>query len=201
VFPDAFPEGDRHWMAVLGDIVGKGAEAAAMIGLARYSIRTAAMSDVRPSRILQTLNQAILRQTDDQRSCTVCCVRLLRNGYGARVTISSGGHPLPSVLRRDGSIEAAGAPGSIIGVFEDAAFADRVVDLRHDDALVLYTDGVTDACRDDEAFGERRLEDVLARLAGADAQRIADGVIDAVTDFGAGRRRDDVAVLVMKVTT
>jgi GAF domain-containing protein len=199
-FYDVFAADDGRWMAVIGDIVGKGAEAAAMMGLARYTIRTAAMSEGRPSRILATLNQAILRQTEDQRFCTACCVRLVRNGYGARVTLSSGGHPLPWVLRADGSTEPAGAPGSLIGVLEDAAFEDRVVDLRSRDALVLYTDGVTDERRDDEPFGDERLGDVLERLAGADAQRIADGVLDAVTAFGTGVRRDDVAVLVMRVT-
>ena len=188
-------------MAVIGDIVGKGAEAAAMMGLARYTIRTAAMTEARPSRILETLNRAILRQTDDQRFCTACCVRLLRNGYGTRVTISSGGHPLPLVLHRDGSNEPAGAPGSIVGVFEDAGFSDRVVDLSVGDALVLYTDGVTDERRDGEPFGEERLREVLAGLGGASAQPIADGIVEAVADFATGRQRDDVAVLTIRVTS
>ena len=199
-FYDVFAADDRHWMAVIGDIVGKGAEAAALMGLARYTIRTAAMSEGRPSRILGTLNQAILRQTDDQRFCTACCVRLLRNGYGARVTISNGGHPLPLVLRGNGSIEPAGAPGWIVGVFDDASFLDRAIDLGTNDAIVLYTDGVTDGRRDDEPFGDARLRDVLERHTGAGAQEIADAVVDAVARFGTGPRRDDVAVLVMKVT-
>jgi len=200
-FYDVFPADDGHWMAVIGDIVGKGAEAAAMMGLARYTIRTAAMTEGRPSRILETLNQAILRQTDDQRFCTSCCVRLLRNGYGARVTISSGGHPLPLVLQPDGSIESAGVPGSIIGVFDDATFTDRVVDLRENDALVLFTDGVTDERRDDEPFGDERLRRVLARFGGANAQRIADGVVDAVAGFATGDQRDDIALVVLKVVS
>ncbi|HJS26893.1 MAG TPA: GAF domain-containing SpoIIE family protein phosphatase [Actinomycetota bacterium] len=198
-FYDVFPADDGRWVAVIGDIVGKGAEAAAMMGLARYTIRTAAMSEGRPSRILETLNQAILRQTDDQRFCTACCVRLLRNGYGARVTIAIGGHPLPLVLHENGSIEPVGSPGSIVGVFDDARFSDRVIDLEPDDALVLYTDGVTDERRHDEPFGEERLREVLEGLRGQSAQRIADGVVDAVTDFATGGQRDDVALLVMKV--
>lgn len=200
-FYDVFPAEDGCWMAVIGDIVGKGAEAAAMMGLARYTIRTAAMTEARPSRILETLNRAILRQTDDQRFCTACCVRLLRNGYGTRVTIASGGHPLPLVLHPDGSNEPAGAPGSIVGVFEDAGFSDRVVDLSVGDALVLYTDGVTDERRDGEPFGEERLREVLAGLGGASAQPIADGIVEAVADFATGRQRDDVAVLTIRVTS
>ena len=199
-FYDVFPADDGHWMAVIGDIVGKGAEAAAMMGLARYTIRTAAMSEGRPSRILDTLNRAILRQTDDQRFCTTCCVRLLRNGYGARVTIANGGHPLPLVLHPDGSIEPTGTAGTIIGVFDDATFPDSIADLREHDALVLYTDGVTDERRNDEPFGDDRLREVLGRLGGAGAQQIADGVVEAVADFATGGQCDAVAVLVMKVT-
>jgi serine phosphatase RsbU (regulator of sigma subunit) len=200
-FYDVFPSEDGRWIAVIGDIVGKGAEAAAMMGLARYTIRTAAMSEVRPSRLLGTLNRAILRQTDDQRFCTACCVRLVRNGYGGRVTIASGGHPLPRVLHADGSTEPAGAPGSIIGIFDDAGFSDRVVDLTVGDALVLYTDGVTDERRGDEPFGEERLTQALAGLGAAGAQQIADGIVEAVEDFSTGPQRDDVAVLVIRVTS
>jgi serine phosphatase RsbU (regulator of sigma subunit) len=200
-FYDLFPAEDGRWMAVIGDIVGKGAEAAAMMGLARYTIRTAAMSEARPSRILETLNQAILRQTDDQRFCTACCVRLVRNGYGARVTISSGGHPPPLLLHADGSTEEAGTSGTIVGVFGDAGFTDRVLDLTVGDALVLYTDGVTDERRDGEPFGEDRLKDVLGGLGGVSAQPIADGIVEAVADFSTGRQQDDVAVLVIKVTS
>jgi GAF domain-containing protein len=200
-FYDIFPAEDGRWMAVIGDIVGKGAEAAAMMGLARYTIRTAAMSEARPGRILETLNRAILRQTDDQRFCTACCVRLVRNGYGARVTIASGGHPLPFVLHLDGSTEPAGGSGSIIGVFDDAGFSDRAVDLAVGDALVLYTDGVTDERREHEPFGEDRLRDVLRTLGGASAQSIADGVVAALADFSTGRQRDDVALLVIGVTS
>jgi hypothetical protein len=200
-FYDVFPAEDGRWLAVIGDIVGKGAEAAAMMGLARYTIRTAAMSEAHPSRILETLNQAILRQTDDQRFCTACCVRLVRNGSGARVTIASGGHPLPLVLHADGSTEPAGAPGSIIGVFDDAGYSDRVVDLSVGDALVLYTDGVTDERRDDEPFGEERLRDLLRGLGGASAQPIADGIVEAIEGFSTGRQRDDIALLVIRVTS
>ncbi len=200
-FYDVFPAEDQRWIAVIGDIVGKGAEAAAMMALARYTIRTVAMSDSRPSGILGTLNRAILRQTDDQRFCTACCVRLLRNGYGARVTIANGGHPLPLVLHADGSTEPAGAPGTIIGVFDDAGFVDRSADLAVGDTLVLYTDGVTDERRDDEPFGEERLSRLLAGLGGASAQPIADGIVEAVADFSTGRQRDDVAVLAIRVTS
>ncbi len=198
-FYDVFQaEGDR-WIAVIGDVVGKGATAAAMMGLARYTIRTAAMSEDRPSRILETLNQAVLKQTSDYRFCTACCARMLRSGSDARITLSTGGHPLPFIVHPDRTVEPVGAPGTIIGVFEDPLLSDQVVDLSIGDALVLYTDGVTDERSDTDEFGEARLQQALSELAGADPQRMADGVVDTVTGFRTGAPRDDIAILVIKV--
>jgi len=198
-FYDVFEAAPERWIAVIGDVVGKGAEAAAMMGLARYTIRTAAMSEGRPSAILETLNQAVLTQTDDERFCTACCVRLRPSGSVTRATVSSGGHPLPLVLRADGSIEVVGSPGTIVGVFEDPVLVDRSVDLGLGDTLVLYTDGVTDERRGEDEFGEMRLHEALSELAGAGAQRIADGVVGAVVGFRTGQPKDDIAILVIKV--
>lgn len=199
-FYDVFALDDDHWLAVIGDVVGKGPKAAAMMGLARYTIRTAALAEGRPSRILGTLNQAVLRQTSEHRFCTACCVRILRSGYGARMTISVGGHPLPLILHEDGTIDPAGAPGTILGVFEDPVLTDHAIDLSVGDALVLYTDGVTDERQDDEEFGEARLHDVLSVLGAGSAQEIADGVLQAVIGFRTDEPRDDIAILVLKVT-
>ena len=198
-FYDVFSIDENHWLAVIGDVVGKGAEAAAMMGLARYTIRTAALTESRPSAILGVLNRAVLAQTTDHRFCTACCVRLLRSDDGLRVTVSSGGHPLPVVLGRDGSTVTAGEPGTIVGLFDDPVLADRAVDLATGEALVLYTDVVTDERSDEEEFGEHRLHDVLSRLGDASAQEVADRVVDAVVAFRAGRARDDIAILVLRV--
>ena len=198
-FYDVFEAAPDRWIAVMGDVVGKGVEAAAMMGLARYTIRTAAMSEGRPSAILETLNQAILKQTNDQRFCTACAVRLRPSGDVARATVCSGGHPLPLVLRADGTTEVVGSPGTIVGVFDDPVLVDRAVDLHLGDTLVLYTDGVTDERRDADEFGERRLHEALTELAGAGAQRIADGVVDAVVGFRTGQPKDDIAILAIKV--
>jgi hypothetical protein len=196
---DVFEAAPERWIAVIGDVVGKGAEAAAMMGLARYTIRTAAMSEGRPSAILETLNQAVLNQTDDERFCTACCVRLRPSGSQTRAIVSSGGHPLPLVLRADGFTEVVGSPGTIVGVFEDPVLVDRAVDLGPGDALVLYTDGITDERSDDDEFGETRLHEVLSELTGVGAQRIADGVVEAVVGFRTGQPKDDIAILAIKV--
>jgi PAS domain S-box-containing protein len=198
-FYDVFEVDLDNWGALIGDVVGKGPRAAAMMGLARYTIRTAAMSETRPSALLETLNEAILRQVRDNMFCTACFARVRRDGAHARVTIASGGHPLPLLVHPDGRVETSGEPGTLLGVFEDPTIVDRVLDLAPGDALVMYTDGVVDERRGDEEFGEERLRELLSTLGRASAQEIADSIDRAVLDFRTGDQKDDVAVLVLKV--
>lgn len=198
-FYDVFEIDPDNWGVLIGDVVGKGAQAAAMMGLARYTIRTAAMAETRPSALLRTLNEAILRQMRDAMFTTACFARVRRDGAGARATLAIGGHPLPFVVRASGEVETTGEPGTLLGVFEDPSLTDRVLDLRPGDALVLYTDGVTDERRGDEEFGEGRLRRLLATLAGATAEHIADAIERAVVRFRTGDPKDDVAVLVLRV--
>lgn len=198
-FYDVFEIDLHHWGVVIGDVVGKGAEAAAMMGLARYTVRTAALNESRPSALLATLNDAVLRQMPEAMFCTACFARIRRHGDVARTTIASGGHPLPFVVRADGRVHTAGEPGTLLGAFEDPTLVDAVLDLEPGDAIVFYTDGVTDERRDTEEFGEQRLRDLLGTLAGRSADEIADAVDVAVATFRTDVPKDDVAVLVVRV--
>jgi PAS domain S-box-containing protein len=144
-FYDLFDTGDAQWAVVMGDVCGKGARAAAMTALARYTLRAAAMREDRPSDVLSTLNEALVRQRADEQFCTVAFARMVRNGAGTRITVASGGHPLPLVLRADGRVDAVGTPGSLLGIMPDPQLSDDSVRLDPGDAIVLYTDGVTDA--------------------------------------------------------
>jgi hypothetical protein len=198
-FYDVFDLDLDHWGAVIGDVVGKGAAAAAMMGLARYTVRTAAMSEGRPSALLRILNDAIIQQSSDTMFCTACFARVRRNDNGARVTLSLGGHPAPLLVRPDGSVEPFGQPGTLLGVFEDPTLSDQVIDLQPGEALVFYTDGVTDERRGDLEFGEGRLWQTLASLAGSGAQEMADGVVQAVDEFRSGTAHDDIALFVIRV--
>jgi serine phosphatase RsbU (regulator of sigma subunit) len=200
-FYDVFEIDLEHWGVVIGDVVGKGAEAAAMMALARYTVRTAALTENRPSSLLSTLNDAVVRQMPESMFCTACFARVRRSGDTVRATIASGGHPLPFLVRADGGVHEVGEPGTLLGVFDDPSLTDVVVDLAHGDALVLYTDGVTDERRGEEEFGEERLRDLLATVAGESAERIAGAVDRAVAEFGTDGPRDDLAVLVIRVTS
>jgi sigma-B regulation protein RsbU (phosphoserine phosphatase) len=190
---------------VMGDVCGKGAEAAAVLALARYTIRAMVMREECPSAILAGLNEAMLRQRrerDDHKFCTVACIRVETDAAerGARVNISLGGHPAPVLLGADGSLRRLGDTGRVLGVFDDPKLTAQEARLAPGDALVLYTDGVTEARSPDGAFfGEERLVSLLCACAGLDASTLAGRVERAVLDFQENYSRDDLAVLVLRV--
>jgi serine phosphatase RsbU (regulator of sigma subunit) len=185
-FYDVF-DGESGWAVVLGDVCGKGAAAAAITSMVRYSLRALAIQRHQPASILAWLNEALIRQAqDDERFCTVAYARLVPSARGLRATVCSGGHPLPIVVRADGQVSRVGAPGALIGLFPDIRLVEETTELRSGDALVLYTDGVTEAHGGNELFGEDRLSRVLAAHAGADAEEIAGGLVDELVSCRPG---------------
>jgi PAS domain S-box-containing protein len=199
-FYDLFESGGRGWTVVMGDVCGKGPDAAAVTALARYTLRAAAMRERLPSRSLGLLNEALLRQRVDRRFCTVAYAYLEPLAEGARIGFASGGHPLPLLLRANGTVEAVGAPGTLLGVVPDPDFEDRSLALAPGDALVFYTDGVIESrVSNGHALDEERLAELVATCAGADADGIAARVEDAALAAQGGSPRDDIAVLVLRV--
>ena len=198
-FYDLFPTGGRGWTVVMGDVCGKGPDAAAVTALARYTLRAAAMRERLPSRSLKVLNEALLRQRDDRRFCTVAYAYLETLDVGARVGLACGGHPLPLLLHADGRVEPVGEAGTLIGVVPDPDLEDRAIALEPGDSLVFYTDGVIEGRGAGEPFDEVRLAQLVASCAGRDADAIASAVERAAVDAQAGRPRDDIAVLVLRV--
>ncbi|MDQ4001565.1 MAG: PAS domain S-box protein [Actinomycetota bacterium] len=201
-------EPSSSWVVVIGDVSGKGAEAAAVLALARYTIRALAMRESHPSDVLTGLNEAMLRQRrehDDHKFCTATYARLETNEGntkgGAQVTVCCGGHPPPFVLKADGSIHKVGQPGRAIGVFDDMNLTEQEASLSPGDALVLYTDGVVEAQSPDGLFfGEERLVTLLRSSVALDAATIAGRVESAVLDFQGQAPRDDIAVLVLRAS-
>ena len=165
-FYDMFETGNRGWTVVMGDVCGKGPDAAAVTALARYTLRAAAMRERLPSRSLAVLNEALLRQRDDRRFCTVAYAYIEKLDRGARVGVACGGHPLPLLLRADGTVETVGAPGTLLGVVPDPDLEDRAVTLEPGDALVFYTDGVIESRGDADDPGR-----APARRAGGHLRR------------------------------
>jgi PAS domain S-box-containing protein len=201
-FYDLFETGEHGWTVVVGDVCGKGPDAAAVTALARYTLRASAMRARVPSRNLWTLNEALLRQRQDLRFCTVACAYFEPTPDGTRVLVASGGHPLPLILRHDGAVEAFGEHGTLLGVLPDPDLPDQTTVLEPGDALVFYTDGVIEARGPGGALSEERLREVLAASAGLDAEAMAARIESAVLAVqGGGPPRDDVAVLVLRMAT
>jgi PAS domain S-box-containing protein len=199
-FYDVFQTGSRGWTVVMGDVCGKGPDAAAVTALARYTLRAAAMRERLPSRSLSVLNEALLRQRDDRRFCTVAYAYLEKLDEGARAGISTGGHPLPLLLRAEGGVEAVGAPGTLLGVVPDPALEDRAITLAPGDSLVFYTDGVIESRTNSHGvLDERRLSELVATCAGRDPDAIATRIEEAAVMSQNGRPKDDIAVLVLRV--
>ncbi len=199
-FYDCFATGGGDWAVVMGDVCGKGPEAAVVTALARYTMRASAtLHSERPSRVLSDLNEAIRRQTQDHRFCTVLYVSLSPAENGVSACVATGGHPLPLVLRADGTVHAAGRPGTLLGILSDPEISTETVELGPGDAMILYTDGVTEASPLDDAFGPDHLASFVAGCAGADASVIAGRIQDAALEIQGGVARDDVAVLVVRV--
>jgi sigma-B regulation protein RsbU (phosphoserine phosphatase) len=199
-------EPSSSWGIVIGDVSGKGAEAAAMLAFARYTLRTLAMRESCPSSVLSSLNEAMVhqrRERGDHKFCTVTYIRLETEGntaHGARFTVSRGGHPPPFVLRTDGSLYKVGEPGQVIGVFNDVKLTEQEDGLAPGDALILYTDGVVEARSPGGLFfGEERLKAILHSSVALDASTIARRIEEAVLNFQEQALRDDIAVLVLRV--
>jgi sigma-B regulation protein RsbU (phosphoserine phosphatase) len=196
-FYDVFQAGDDEWVVVLGDVSGKGVDAAVVTSLIRYTARGIAARVADPSEVLRELNEVLLAH-DTDRFCTLALLRLAPREPGWQVAASFGGHAPALVRRPDGSVSALGSSGSLVGVFDDVAFTTSRLVLAPGDTLVLHTDGVTDAANEGGHFGEER---TLARVAalGPDPVSLTRDLVAEVVAFQHGLPRDDIAVLAVTV--
>jgi sigma-B regulation protein RsbU (phosphoserine phosphatase) len=195
-FYDVFPVGEQDWVAVIGDVSGKGVDAAVITSLARHTLRALAARHDEPSAMLDGLNQVLVHEQTD-RFCTISLLRLRRDTDGWSAVLTTGGHPLPLLVRPGAEPVAFGGEGPLVGVMAGPTFVERSVRLAPGDMLVLYTDGITEGRRDGEFYGEERL---VAMLSGAsDPASIVERLVSDVVDFQRGVPRDDIAVLAVGV--
>ena len=198
-FYDLFDTGDDGWGVVMGDVCGKGPEAAAVTTVARHTVRAAAMREPRPSRVLERLNEALLNDDSDERFCTAVYARVVPGPGRVSVALSCGGHPLPLVLRADGTVETAGRPGTLLGLFDEPDLVDVDLELEPGDAAVFFTDGATEAKRRGMLLGEDRLQAIVGACSGLRAEQIASRMVDAILAFQEGAPSDDLAIVVLRV--
>ncbi|MFJ2261716.1 PP2C family protein-serine/threonine phosphatase [Streptomyces sp. NPDC087844] len=207
-FYDLFPLAEGAWGLFLGDVCGKGAAAAAVTSLARYTLRAAAVYNPDPAAVLANLNTVLNHEYNgaDPRFCTVIFGLLTpdpdRGGF--HITLASGGHPPALLMRADGTTGYLPTPGGqLIGVLADAHIATTAVRLTPGDTLLLHTDGLTEAHVDagvdsEDRYGDDALLDFARTLAPTTASDTVDAIRDLLDTFGSGVD-DDTAVLAIHV--
>jgi PAS domain S-box-containing protein len=203
-FYDVFPVRDG-WGITIGDVCGKGQDAAAMTAAARHAIRVLSTYDADPAEVLRRANEIMLGGGYEDRFVTAKLAYLSWEGRDLRVNLASAGHPGPALVRSDGRVEMLGGGGLPLGLFSadempDAAPGSETLRLRTGDLLFFFSDGVTDARNAEQAYFDERLADELAALAGRSAAETAHAIQGRLVSFSAGELRDDLTILVARVT-
>ncbi len=195
---------------MVGDVQGKGVEAATLTSTARHTLRSAALDGASPASMLHRLNQALLYGQAERtvatgqasvRFVTASIVGLSPTPTGFRAVVASGGHPPPIVVGPTGTVEQLVTSGPLLGVFDDPVFVERAVELGLSEVLLLYTDGVTEQRRQPQLFDEAQLGRLVRNMLSArHADAVAQLILDTVVDLNPREVRDDIALVVARVT-
>lgn len=194
-FYDAFTLADGSHALLIGDVCGKGPEAAAITALARYTVRASAMEAADPQSILSRLNAALLDQVEDGRFCTIALARISPEDAARNIQLIVAGHPLPVVLG-NGSPKTVGSLGTLLGVVDDPSLPVAEFSLASGESLVLYTDGLSGGLTTDDAA---LAVDLAAEVEPGDGRQLADRIDTAALARQSGPNRDDVAILTATV--
>jgi sigma-B regulation protein RsbU (phosphoserine phosphatase) len=197
-FYDVVPSGENTWVVVVGDVSGKGVQAATVTGLVRDVIRIL-VDDGKPmTEILCRVNRTLV-QRGGGRYCTLAMASVARELDGTlSVCLHLAGHDRAVLVRADGKTSFVGEGGTALGLLETISSPDVAVALQPGDSLIFYTDGVTERRRGRELFGTGRLRDAAAPLAGYPADVMAALLRSTTINFSVEEPRDDIAILVLR---
>jgi PAS domain S-box-containing protein len=197
-FYDVYPT-PGGWGVAIGDVCGKGEDAAAATAAARHAIRVLAHSTADPAEVLRGANGIMLAEEFGGRFVTASASRLSWQDRTLRVVLANAGHPAPVLIRPDGRTERVSGGGVPLGIFGDPEPATTQLELSEGDVLFYYTDGLADARSPEATYFEDRLSDSLAELAGRHAADIVSDMRKVVLEFSDGVLRDDLTMLVLRV--
>lgn len=199
-FYDAFTIEPGVWGIAIGDVCGKGVDAAALTALARHTVRAAALTRSEPSHVLIALNRAVLAEGRPGQFLTGIFARLTaREAGGFELTLACGGHPPPVLLAADGAAKPLNPTGTLLGVLDDPHVHDVETVLERGDTLLLYTDGLTEAGAPAVTLSTEEVADLLRAARSPQARDTVSKCLDAAARAAGGVVRDDVAVLVGQV--
>ncbi|MEA2194920.1 MAG: hypothetical protein QOG42_1354 [Solirubrobacteraceae bacterium] len=185
-----FVELDDGWLVIIGDVTGKGVQAAALTSLARHCTRFMCRIDPRPSAVLRAIAEALVAY-GELSLCSALCLRLRDD----EIVVSAGGHPLPLVVGADGELREPGRPGLLLGIPECSGWYDEPLTLAEGETLLAYTDGATDARGAGGRFGEHRLRALLRERAGAPPAVLLAALDAELSAFRIGPQADDTAAV------
>jgi serine phosphatase RsbU (regulator of sigma subunit) len=188
---------DGRLAVVLGDVTGHGIDATADMAMARFVFRSLAREHSEPGDFLSAANEIVLEEIASGKFITL--VFLTVDGREGKLACASAGHPPPRLLRAGGTPEPLDVGGLALGIEGDQDYREARVRLAPGDAVVLYTDGLLEARRDGELYGEQRLDAALAVNAQLSAQELADALLADCRAFS-GELGDDCAIVVLKRT-
>jgi PAS domain S-box-containing protein len=199
-FLDVFGLDPQTWAFVLGDVSGKGAEAAAVSAAARYTLRALANTEHSPATTLGEVNTRLLAQTDAERHCTLVYGYLRPSGHGISVTLTLAGHHQPLVLRATGEVEEIGCLGTALAMFEPPELHNTTLELAPGEVLCVFTDGLVEARRGRDMFGSERVAGLLRQHGHLPVDELATIVVDAARRFHGNQLADDLAMLLVGST-
>ena len=194
-FYDLFEVGG-HWMAVVGDVCGKGPEAAALTALARHTVR--ATAQLGPAGAVARVHEAI-RASGEHTYCTLCCAELRPGPDGIAASVTTAGHPEPWVVGPDGSVKRLAVTGPLVGAFDDPTFTAQDIGLAPGSILFICSDGLPEARRNGEFFGDHRLGALLSALSGDAPEDMLKRLEEEIVRFVEGNPRDDLAMFALRV--
>ncbi|MGR6914436.1 PP2C family protein-serine/threonine phosphatase [[Actinomadura] parvosata] len=199
-FYDVYPVAGsgRESLVVLGDVAGKGLEAAVLTGRIRNTLRALLPLADDHQRMLELLNGVLLNDGDPTRYVTLVLASFQRRGPRVALRLTSAGHPAPLIMRNDGRVETASAVGTLIGVLEDITSVTDTVLLEPGETCLLYSDGITEARGGPlgrELFGDERLCEQLRQCAGMPPEALAERVQMLASEWAGEGEHDDMAVV------
>ncbi|MFD8079022.1 PP2C family protein-serine/threonine phosphatase [Streptomyces sp. NPDC059718] len=205
-FYDLFHAKGPWWCTVMGDVCGKGTEAAKVTALARYTLRAEATQHMSPAAVLDRLNTALIEQRKGERFLTAVYATFRTTAAGVTGRLCTAGHPPALIRRANGRVQEVGRHGSLLGVLTDVTLADTPFRLAPGDTLLLYTDGATEARARRTAssgtqpeYGEHSLVAALAACHELDAQGIVTHIGDLLAEYTGDWASDDTALLALRV--
>ena len=186
---------DGRLAVVLGDVTGHGIDAAADMAMAKFVFRSLAREHSEPAEFLAAANEIVLEEIEPGKFITL--LYLTVDARKGELACASAGHPRPRLLRRGGTPEPLDVGGLALGIDGGQQYEEARVRLEPGDAVALFTDGLVEARRDGELYGEQRLDDALTANAGLPAQELADALLADCRAYG-GELADDCAIVVLK---